>query len=691
MALIGDIRRNPWILIVFIALGLGGFIFMDSFSGERSVMGSQATNIGEINGTKIDQRQFARWEQTVYGNAGGDIYNRKSALWNYLVEDAIIKDEAESLGGLGVTKAEMQDLVFGNNKSPLMRARFPDVNQLNQLKSRLLDNNEQNNELRNYWNYLEQEVMKERKQAKLNALIQKGMYAPTWQLNQIHQEQNQQIDISYVRIPYGDIDDVELVDADYKAYIQKNKATLTQDEETRRLEYVAFDILPSAQDTASIIAKLEESKVLFANATNDTTFISGNIGGALDGAYFQRDQINSEVADALFDQPKGTTYGPYLEGNTYRVAKLIDQKVVPDSVRSRHILLPAIPASQVRIDSMITELEAGRANFTDLAEKFGTDGTKSTGGDLGYVGQGGMVKQFNDLIFYYADQGEYKTIITQFGIHLVEVTGKKFINKNQGARIGYISELIIPSEDTQDIEYRAALEFVSKNRTLDQLRAGAAEMGLSTEVAGPFKANDYIFDILGPGQTSRDIIQFAFNGNTDINDVSSEIYTYADPVTNVSNKHVIAALVSVTPAGLPSVADIKSDIENQVLNMKKAEMMKGKITETDLDAIANTYESQVDEATNINFSSGFATGLGSEPKVIAAAFDLEEGQTSKAIEGANGVYVVRVNRKSAVTSEPNIAQLRKTTGSSIGIQTTSQLMQSMKKDADIVDGRSRFF
>jgi hypothetical protein len=173
--------------------------------------------------------------------------------------------------------------------------------------------------------------------------------------------------------------------------------------------------------------------------------------------------------------------------------------------------------------------------------------------------------------------------------------------------------------------------------------------------------------------------------------VSSEIYTYTDPVTNVSNKHVIASLVNVTPAGLPSVDDIKSDIENQVLNMKKAEMLKGKITGSDLESIAGTYESQVDEVTSVNFSSGFATGLGSEPKVIAAAFDLEEGQTSKAIEGANGVYVVTINRKSTVAGEPNIAQLRRSTGSSIGIQTTSQLMQSMKKDADIVDSRSRFF
>ena len=271
------------------------------------------------------------------------------------------------------------------------------------------------------------------------------------------------------------------------------------------------------------------------------------------------------------------------------------------------------------------------------------------------------------------------------------MTGQKFTNRNSGIRVGYISETIIPSEDTQDAEYREVLEFVSKNRTLDALRVNAASLGLSTETAGPFRANDYIFGSLGTGQTSRDIIQYAFSGNTDINDVSSEIYSYTDPITRVTNKHVIAALVNVAAAGLPSVSDIKSDIENQVLNMKKAEMLKGKITSSDLASIATQYESQIDTASSVNFSSVFITGLGAEPSVIAAAFDLEEGQTSKAIEGANGVYIVSVIRKNTVSSEPNIAQLRRSTGSSIGLQTTSQLMQSMRKDADITDGRSRFF
>jgi len=695
MALIGDIRRNPWILIVFIALGLGGFIFMDSFSSSNSALGSQSSDIGEINGTKIDQRQFNMMHQTVYNNSA-DAFTSRNVVWNYFVEDALLTEEADALGGLAVSVDEMKELIFGTNVSPIVRARFSnpatgqiDYAQINSLKTRLTDGNAENAQLRNYWSFLEKEVMKEKKQSKLNAMIQKGMYAPTWQLNKIHEEQNQQIDFDYVRIPYGDIEDVELADTDYSTYISQNKATLTQDEATRKVEYVAFDILPTKADSAELRSKLAETKTAWATTDNDETFVRTRLG-VYDEAYYTKEQVGDNVADALFGQPAGTIYGPYTDGDNFRIAKILGQQVVPDSVRSRHILLRDATAS-TRIDSMIVELEARRANFADLAAKFGTDGTKDTGGDLGYTAPGGMVKEFNDLIFYSAKKGEYHKVTTQFGVHLVEVTGQKFINRNQGAKIAYISEQIIPSDNTMNNEYKAALEFVSENRSLDDLRAAAAEKGLSTETAGPFAANDYVFGSYGSNQTSRDIIQFAFAGNTDVNDVSAEIYTFSDPVTRINNKHVIAALVSETPAGLPSVNNIKADIENQVLNMKKAEMLLGKISATDLEAIAGEYESQVDQVVNVSFSSGFAAGLGSEPKVIAAAFDLEEGQTSKAIEGNNGVYIVNVKRKSAVTTEPNIASLRKSTGSSIGLQTTSALMQSMKKDADIEDGRSRFF
>lgn len=708
MAIIGDIRRNPWILIVFIALGLAGFIFMDSTSGERSLFGGQQTSIGEIDGVAVDQRKFNGMESSIYAGSTADPFVRRSALWNYFVEEALVNKEVDAIGGINVGNTELQNLVFGNNGqvSPLISARFRnpqtgavDFQQLNEIKTRLQNRDATDTNLPNletYWKYQDEEVRKDRKQSKINALISKGIFTPSWEVSMLHKEQNQQAEFAYVRIPYGDIEDVTLTDADFKAYIKENAATLKRDEETRRIEYVSFDIIPSVQDTADILAKLVGLRNdMSADGVDDATFFARNLG-VLDAAYLERDQIASNVADALFGQEAGTTYGPYLEGNSYRVAKLIDQKVIPDSVRSRHILLRVntpieAQSADARIDSMIVELEAGRATFEALAEQFGTDGTSSTGGDLGYTFPGGMVKPFSDLIFYEAERGELHKVVTQYGIHLVEVTGKKFITQKQGARIAYVSETIVPSEATQSASYDEAYAFVEANRTIEDLRAAAGSLGLSTETSTALAQNDYTIGSLGVSQSSREMVRFAFDGSTNIGDVSSEIYIFQDPITRYNNKHVIAALLSEQEAGVPSVDNIRSDIENQVRNAKKADELIGKITSTDLGSIASTYDAVIDTASNVSFGSGFASGLGNEPAVIGAALTLESGATSGPIEGSNGVYIVKLLSKSEVTSEPNVATVRRTNSSSLGLQVTSALMQSMRKDAKIVDSRSRFF
>ncbi|MBT8218520.1 MAG: peptidylprolyl isomerase [Bacteroidia bacterium] len=703
MALIGDIRKSSWILIVFIGLGLGGFIFMDSFSGQQSLFGSSQLSAGEINGTNVDWNNFNRMESTLYGNSGTDVFTRRNIIWNYFVENAIVTEEADDIGGLGVTVAELNDLQFGNNVSPIIRARFAnpstgqvDFAQLNQIRQQIQGGTLQP-ELVRYWAYQEKEIIKDRTQAKLNAMVTKGMYAPTWQVEMLHQEQNQQVDFNYVRIPFGDIDDsdITLTDADFKNYIDENRATLEQDEETRKVEYVVFDILPTALDSAAIIGRLVELKGQFEEAENDTVFVTNNLG-SLDGAYVTKENVNEDVADALFGQTAGTTYGPYLEGDSYKVAKLIESKVLPDSVRSRHILLPVttqaeLTVAQARIDSMITELEAGRAVFDTLAARFGTDNTRTTGGDLGYAFPGMMVKPFNDLIFFYAEEGEYNTVITQFGIHLVEVTGRKYINREEGARIGYISEVISPSEDTEDSEYQRVTEFVSKNRTLVDLRAGAAELGLTTEVSAALKANDYSFGTLGIGQISRDVIRYAFSGNTYVNDVSAEIYTYQDPVHRFNNKHVVVGLANIQEEGVPSVESVRTEIENRVLNLKKGEAAKALISGSDLASIASQFDAVVDSLQNVSFSTSFASGLGNEPKVLAAAYQLEPNLVSEPIVGENGVYVVQLIRKGDPPVAANIPQLRKSTASSIQIQTATNLMQSLKKQADIEDSRARFY
>ncbi|MFZ4785036.1 MAG: peptidylprolyl isomerase [Flavobacteriales bacterium] len=95
-----------------------------------------------------------------------------------------------------------------------------------------------------------------------------------------------------------------------------------------------------------------------------------------------------------------------------------------DSVRARHILLDGTDSDRAtlmaRADSIKKVIEQ-KNNFEDMAFLYGTDGTSTIGGDLGYFTKGMMVKPFEDACFD-GKIGEVQIIETEFGIHLVQVT-----------------------------------------------------------------------------------------------------------------------------------------------------------------------------------------------------------------------------------------------------------------------------
>ena len=113
--------------------------------------------------------------------------------------------------------------------------------------------------------------------------------------------------------------------------------------------------------------------------------------------YVAKEDLAPQIADTMAKVAVGTIIAPYVDGSTYKIAKLINKQVVPDSVKARHILRrveqqadPAIAQAQYNaanslIDSLLKELNAGRANFDSLAAKYGEDGTSTKGGDLGVL------------------------------------------------------------------------------------------------------------------------------------------------------------------------------------------------------------------------------------------------------------------------------------------------------------------
>ena len=65
------------------------------------------------------------------------------------------------------------------------------------------------------------------------------------------------------------------------------------------------------------------------------------------------------------------------------------------------------------------------ARFEDLARTHSTCPSKSSGGDLGWFGPGKMVKEFEDACRKVGVGTVTDPVKTQFGYHIIKVTGKK--------------------------------------------------------------------------------------------------------------------------------------------------------------------------------------------------------------------------------------------------------------------------
>ena len=702
MALISEIRKKSWLLIILIALGMGGFVVMDMVnkasrgSTDRFVMGS-------VNGQKIDWNDFQRAERILYPNSTGDVYGQRNYIWSFMVEQLLLNDEAEALG-LNVGDEEMEDLQFGTRLSPIVQRNFRDQNtgqvdrnNLEQIKANLGTGKLQP-QLEEYWGFQSGEIKKERLQRKLVNIVKKAVYTPTWMAQQLQIEQGTVVDFKYVKVPLDKITDEEanLTDEDYKTFIKNNEGLLKRKEEFRSVDFVVFNVVPTPEDSAVVKKAIEDRIAGFRDAENDSVYVENNYG-TIDVVYYKKDDLAEVIADTAFDLPVGTVYGPYIDGVDYKAVKVLDKKPIPDSVESRHILIRAENAQQLAgarktIDSLKTILEAGQASFDSLAMRFSQDGSAQTGGKLGYSANGRMVKPFNDALFYKGKPGELQVVVSQFGVHLVEITGRKYLKNEQGVKLAYLVEPIVPSEETQSRIYDDAIEFSGQNRTVDALhKAIEKNPELSVETAQGLTANGYQFSNLGSGGTSREIVKWAFNKETKVGSVAPEVFVFDEPTLFYNSHYVVPGLKSIIKPGEATLADVKENHKQKVLDKKKADMIAAKITNPDLQAVATQFDVPIDTFKNVNFNMSFLEGLGNETAVIGRVSVMKVGDVSKPIIGQTGVYIVECINRSEPAPTSDLASYQKQSAMVSRGSIDSRLMEAVKSEAKLKDNRYNFY
>lgn len=89
-------------------------------------------------------------------------------------------------------------------------------------------------------------------------------------------------------------------------------------------------------------------------------------------------------------------------------------------IRASHILVSSIGEA----NHVLEELKGGKT-FEELAKKYSSCPSGANGGDLGFFGKGQMVKEFEDAAFALKPGQVSQPVRTEFGWHLIKLTGKK--------------------------------------------------------------------------------------------------------------------------------------------------------------------------------------------------------------------------------------------------------------------------
>jgi len=701
MALIGTIRKRGWILIVLMALALGGFILMDVMSNSQRYSAGDINSLGRVGEAEIKRSEFETYEKLVYSEQQqGNSYQIRSQTWTYFVEKAVVEQAIEPLG-LGVGKEELLDLQFGLNISPIVAERFkndagqPDRAKLASIKNAIEQGQFTEPRARAYWAVQEKEIIKTRLQEKLVTAVSKGMFTPKWQAEMVFKENNERRDFLAVRIPYDKVKDEEapVDDSDYKAFLKNNPKVYDQADEIRALSFVAFDVVPTAADTANTreaVAKLIEG---LRNAKNDSTHVVAN-GGSFLGMYIPKDKFPAAYADSVMSRPIGSIVGPVLDEGAFSIIKIIDRKVLPDSVKARHILLrEASPENESRADSLIAVIRSGKQRFDSLAMRLSQDaGSGQLGGDLGWFANGMMVQEFNNLCFLEAEQGKIYKVATQFGWHIVEVTGKKFITNESSAKVAVLGRRIEPSKNTQQAMKDKAVALIQQAKTATDLETIAGQQNLKVQNTQALKINDFnLGAVLGVGEDAREVIRWAFEENTKLGSVSKEVFAFGDPKGGYyDSKYVVAAMKNIVPQGTSTIATLKSlpQADAKVKNLKKAQVIISKTQNlTDLAAIAAQWNARVDTLKSGNFLQ--TTG---EPRVTGTLFSLETGTVSKPIVGSMGVVVLKpLTDKTQPPIPADITMFRRQMSSQAVGGMRTNLIKSLEAQYKVQDNRFKFW
>lgn len=713
MAVLNKIRQRSLFLIIVIALALFAFVLADLFKSGSAFSSGPQNVVATVNGKDITREDFMQKVEVAQRQAGSSASNTQviNQVFEQEVRQAVMESQFEKLG-ISIEKDQMRDALktaLGTSPEFLNEAGVFDENKLNEFIANLKEISPNSSFIAGQpvtypdWVNYEKSIAANALQQNYFNMVRAGLTATLKEGELEHKLEGNKVDIQYVQIPYSSIEDdkVKVSSSDISDYINKHKKQF-EVKESRDIKYVQFNEVASEADENAVkadlqallkdkveyndVSKANDTVIGFLNTTNNESFVNNNSDIKFDKRFVFKSALPSEVADSIFKLGEGEIYGPYKDNGYFKISKVVAVKQIPDSAKVRHILIPFIGSqsagpevtqkeaeAKATADSLLAVIKGDRSKFPELVTSFSSDqGSVQNEGRYDWHPYNSMVPEFNDFEFEgkVGDLGVVKTI---FGFHIIEIEGQT--DKKKAIQLATLARKIEPSEVTVDKIFRDASNFEIAVEKKD-FETVAKEKNYTVRPVNGVKILDE--NIPGIG-SQRPIVRWAFEDNAEVGDVKR---------FNIPNGYVIAQLVAKHEEGLMSVEDAKATVMPIVRKEKKAALIRSQVSATTLEALAKAQNTTVKSASAVNMKNPMITGVGREPLVVGAAFGLKEGQTSKLIDGANGVYMIKVTKVTpAVKLDSYQAVANRVEQQKLNV-VSSKLYNALKESADIEDNRA---
>lgn len=706
MAILNKIRSKSIFLIIIIALALFAFIF-SSILDSGGFNADKQNRIASINGENIDRESFAAKVEAQSRRLGPNVSNTRAVntVWDQEVNRVLLEEQYDELG-IQVGKDRTQELL---KQSLQNDARFQDADGFYS-EAKMQEFIATLKESRNpgdyqSWLIFEEGLRNQEKEDIYFNLIKAGVGATLKDGEVAYKLDANNVDIQFVQVPYTSIpdDEVEVTKEQIQSYINEHSEDY-KTEATRSIRFVKFKEEPSLEDENELsteLAKLKLERTSYNGATQTTEtlpgfaqteniedFILENSDLPYQDRWFFKKELPVSIADTLFALSEGAVYGPYKDQGYMKLSRIVETRQLYDSLMTRHILFPYQGAqrsqetrtkeeAQSLADSVYNVVRRNKSKFGELAAQFSSDASnKDKGGELIPFNAGMNFAQEFKAFVMDNPVGSMEVVETDFGFHIIDILDKK--NRQKAMKVATVAKEIVASDKTISSVYNTTQKFEIAANDGD-FQEAATESNLTVRPVTSIRAMDETL----PGEGSqRSVIQWAFEEETKVGDIKR---------FQTNDGYLVAQVTRRTKKGTKRVEDVSAVVTPLIRNERKAEMIKAKISGSDLDAIAQAQGQVVKSAGAISMKNPTISGAGNEPKVVGAAFGLKEGEVSEPIAGVRGVYVVKVTKVTEAPVLENYASYAGQEAQSARAAINQKVLGALKEAADIEDNRATFY